>query len=727
MGITTAAGDGVRVTSSAKNNGALVGSYSPDGALPDNQFVLPDSLAATNNGQITLATIAGRLIVIRRNEVNEETRYITAEHSLVTGTMNEAWDDPPASGSAYDIAYVVEDAAALTGFSLITKRTRDYSLGRLFSVGNDTTGTFSWFALLDGASIESDNNITPPEAGFEIDGDGRWDFGYEQGGAAVPGGYLISTANATADFAFRVRAGGQLRSYDLFLTSVENNIIDVVNESRVIVNGLKVYKALYQSVWEASGLMEDLVLVGVNDTNDRIELDESFDVDGLLLINSNGFYPNGLTTGSVLNYQSVGNLQDIVYLTEGSNVIFLNPIWDGLYPDINWGSISTGTLEERFEYLNTVSSPAGVPRPDARIYVHDALFNDFQIQTPEGTTSATGVFNDDILARVWASGTADDNPEVRGSFTQRILRFGQAPFEAALSVSARIAQTVTLVDDAGVELSEASADAVTGTYVTEHSPPATLLGYDAGTSLFVAGEIVSGTTSLAVGTVIEVEGDATIGTLFMGTRNGTAFVDDESLVGNSGGAADADAASVNLDFTWEVGGGGSVGTTLADLYSWLASKTAKLNLEFSWIIEMLRHRVQLVLRSGDNYSTERVDNEGVFISDRGAGTVTQMTADNGSTFTPPATVTFTLSNLIAGSEVRIYEDDGGGEAGAELAGTENSGTSFPYTYTYGGSDIPVVYVVLHIDYGYIRRTISLGSSDNTLPIDQASDRVYSNP
>jgi hypothetical protein len=268
---------------------------------------------------------------------------------------------------------------------------------------------------------------------------------------------------------------------------------------------------------------------------------------------------------------------------------------------------------------------------------------------------------------------------------------------------------------------------VTGTYVTEHSPPSTLLAYDAGSSLFVAGEIVSGSTSGGAGTVQEVIGDATSGHLYMITRNATAFVDDEALVGNSGGSADADDATFNADYTWEVGGGGTLGTTLSDLYSWLGSKSAKLNLEFSWIIEMLRHRVQLVLRSGDNYSTEAVDGEGVFITDRGAGTVTQMTADDGSTFTPPSTVTFTITNLQSDSEVRIYDDAGGGEAGAELAGTDSSGTSFPYTYTYGGSDIPVVIVILHIDYEYLRLLVDLGSGDASFPVAQAGDRVYSNP
>lgn len=141
---------------------------------------------------------------------------------------------------------------------------------------------------------------------------------------------------------------------------------------------------------------------------------------------------------------------------------------------------------------------------------------------------------------------------------------------------------------------------------------------------------------------------------------------------------------------------------------------------------MLRHRVQLLLRSGADFSTEAVDSEGVFISDRGAGNVTEMVADDGTTFTPPTTYTITLTSINTNSEVRIYNDVAG-EPGAELAGTESSGDTFQYSYTHSGSDIPVIIVIFHLDWLPIRLFLDLTAADSSIPIQQITDRVYANP
>ena len=86
-------------------------------------------------------------------------------------------------------------------------------------------------------------------------------------------------------------------------------------------------------------------------------------------------------------------------------------------------------------------------------------------------------------------------------------------------------------------------------------------------------------------------------------------------------------------------------------------------------------------------------------------------------------VTLTLTGLQSNSEVRIYS------AGTttELAGVENSGTSFQYTYTYAASTC-VDIVVHNINYVYYRvENYELGSGNASLPISQIFDRNYSNP
>ena len=83
-----------------------------------------------------------------------------------------------------------------------------------------------------------------------------------------------------------------------------------------------------------------------------------------------------------------------------------------------------------------------------------------------------------------------------------------------------------------------------------------------------------------------------------------------------------------------------------------------------------------------------------------------------------------LTGLKVNTEVRVYRtsDD------VELAGVEDSGTSFAYNYTWTGADIGV-YVVIHaLGYLPIRyEGLTLGQNGLTLPIQQQIDRQYLNP
>lgn len=102
-------------------------------------------------------------------------------------------------------------------------------------------------------------------------------------------------------------------------------------------------------------------------------------------------------------------------------------------------------------------------------------------------------------------------------------------------------------------------------------------------------------------------------------------------------------------------------------------------------------------------------------SDSSIGSVT-----NGGTlnFINPAVIT--VGPLIANSEVRIYE---AGTAN-EVAGIENSGTSFSSSIEVGSVDV----VVHALDYEYVRITgIDMSQGDVNVPISQVFDRQYENP
>ncbi len=84
--------------------------------------------------------------------------------------------------------------------------------------------------------------------------------------------------------------------------------------------------------------------------------------------------------------------------------------------------------------------------------------------------------------------------------------------------------------------------------------------------------------------------------------------------------------------------------------------------------------------------------------------------------------TITLSQLIAGSEVRLFRssDD------VELDGTESSTTSFAYAYNHAG-DVAVYYTIQKTNYKWKRINATLTASDQTIPAAQLPDPDYTNP
>ena len=94
----------------------------------------------------------------------------------------------------------------------------------------------------------------------------------------------------------------------------------------------------------------------------------------------------------------------------------------------------------------------------------------------------------------------------------------------------------------------------------------------------------------------------------------------------------------------------------------------------------------------------------------------------GGTDSKPVTIDFILSGLKTGSEVRIFRvsDD------TEVDGVENSTTSFTYNYQHT-IDIDIYVVIFHLNWKPIRLTgLTLSTANQTIPIQQVTDRVYSN-
>jgi len=102
--------------------------------------------------------------------------------------------------------------------------------------------------------------------------------------------------------------------------------------------------------------------------------------------------------------------------------------------------------------------------------------------------------------------------------------------------------------------------------------------------------------------------------------------------------------------------------------------------------------------------------------------------DGGPTRTSPIVVTFQLTGLQSNSEVRLCDSDvADGDPSQEIAGTESSGTTFSYQYTYVG-DVNAHVIIHHLNYQWQRISgLVLSTSDQSIPVQQQRDRNFSNP
>jgi hypothetical protein len=127
--------------------------------------------------------------------------------------------------------------------------------------------------------------------------------------------------------------------------------------------------------------------------------------------------------------------------------------------------------------------------------------------------------------------------------------------------------------------------------------------------------------------------------------------------------------------------------------------------------------------SGNDYDIKWLGTGKLTIQATNGSNPTTYYAPNGGTVDIQNAVTLTLTGLVSGSEVRIYDHG----TTTERAGVENSGETFEFTYNYSANDY-VDIVVHNIYYVYLRiENVLLGNTPSTIPIQQQYDRWYDNP
>lgn len=132
--------------------------------------------------------------------------------------------------------------------------------------------------------------------------------------------------------------------------------------------------------------------------------------------------------------------------------------------------------------------------------------------------------------------------------------------------------------------------------------------------------------------------------------------------------------------------------------------------------------------SANTYDIENTSAGAVIINVSGGGNASTFINTGGGSTTINNTVTLTLTGVINGSEVRIFSRDGSGNSLTELAGIETVSTgSFDYLYSYVPGTM-VNIVVFNTGYQYYSLNgFTLPAVNGSIPIQQITDRQFSNP
>jgi hypothetical protein len=749
MTISTSAG-GVTIQSTAKNGTLSAQTLATTSSIE----VVLDTGVGTNNGNLFSAgttfigeaapTLIGRTMILRRGLGTEETRYITA-CTLVGGctvlTVSEAWVQDPASGDTYDFCYTLDDTSTVTGITFGKKSGLYASSRRMILLG----GTFTYLGIHDGAALET-NGGTGSVIDIDLNSSAQLDIGYLFGGVGAQSGFVFPavSAIAAAQPFILARSGSTMRFYDFVIRTTISNVKTTLaaGASATWERG-KTFRISGSSEFtnlKASDVVFESTAIGGASTH-FLRINSSSDFNQCRLIGTGGFQATAGSTLNIKNINFINNFRNItIEASQTWNVI--NPTWlidTTGQSELQFNSSTANIVNELYSLDVGVADAGGSAIASAVVYVYEGTQNldlpNFAITNASGIASTQNVLNEtyeDLAASLFNVSYGD--------FALKVFKYGKLPFVATHPRLTERDQTVTLVSDAAAsELSAASAinkGSAIGIGVFRESIPGTLIAYDTLTGAITLGVSVLAATSGAEGVIKEdTSTSSSTGFVFVSNRNATDFLDDEAvervaapgsaLFTVNGSTGDVGVSGTNLDFTWHINASGaSLGVT----YNYLSARQAEESPQaiFTSSIQWGEDEQGLLVQlGGAGYLTERNVNlaEGVYVSNRGAGTAAFFTADDGNTFTPPVTVTFTLTGINASTEVRLIDNNKDFIAGEENV---NDG-QFDYTYVYPGVDVSAIAIVFHLNFRDIRLPVTLTNTSQSIPIQQQTDRVYSNP
>lgn len=711
MAITYSAGAGTHVTSAASNS--TVKSFT------GGKVRLENTISVINNGNIDDTfgpTYAFRLIRITGGTGDGQKRFISAQTTAqgdgddVDIDVSEPWAIDPDGTSTYDISYVAWDAETLGGLGLIA-RSGFFEWGRELVIESG-----GWFFGVGEPNEWNDEGSTSVGS-WQVESGGTLDIGYLNAGAAVAGTTNVVINGTDGEWALDLQAGSETNLFDMTLIGTKaNNKISVTGGTHVWQKG-KMQTASYGTLLAGTMTISDWTFAGAGTTNDWVRIEDTVSLGRIVLTNTNGWDSLDDTLTETLEVRGCLFLNPVarnVWVHDDKTWNFVNAV--GLGADSTLIVFEADDLNEvnvLFSLDISVTEPDGTPIVDADCYVYEGTLNQDLPTANRVDTDSGGLASTDVLLTKFTFPSSVFTTATSGAHSLKVYEWLKTPFVTALTpdtgTTEGLAVGVTLIDDPDIVQTTQATAITNGSGITIERPtnPTTLLSYDTGTVTINVNDVIDGAGG-AQGTVTEItEGDITSGRIHLRLRNSTAFVAGEALDVSGGQVANATNPLVALDYSTHIDADAK---SLQVSYDYWAARQAEDTISADGVTSIEwgegEHAPIVFADGGDSFRTERnvAQTDGVFISDRGTGSITHLTSDDGTQYTPPTSVTIQVTVKEAdGTEIEnaiVYVQDAAGPFNNDddimREPTNASGVaSEPFNYT---TDLDVVVRVRKAGY-----------------------------
>ena len=737
MGITSVNPTvGVVVTSAAMNE--TLGNQSQQ--TGNNTVVVSDDIPTLSNGNLETSPVYNdRLVIIRQGAGDEELRYILSTASGTGNTeiltVSEDWDLVPADSDTIHVSYIIQDAATVTGFTLVNKTVQDYNSSRRFTIGSGS-GTFAFIAFINGVGLQSDDNGSTTVAAITIEDGGRFDCGYLDGGNPTSGCKIQFANGSDGELALEMITNAEFNCFASYIDGVNRELVDfnTSTTSKIRMRGVRWTFAINDIIWgvQDTDLNDVAFLSDGGGTTPRINVRDWLtgnQTKNLLLNGFDGLESNTSGDDPELRNITFVRMSKLMTIATAENWVIVNPVGMDI-STLNQDDVSiagTGDLIKKFEFRNKSHDLTDNPLT-AKQYVTARSFRatlDSWTVMNEDVADSNGESVQDTEVTLYVdSGGTSLTASSTTTFIEHSAKYGFIPIAKSI-LPANEDETVFptkygkaidyahSVDDFQVEGTAATArtlgdatNAVAIHYQRESGQASGhIVKYTGGSGTLVVGDTFKNDNNSAEHIVAEIiEGDSVAGTVILQSFNNINVVDVTQIFDNDGGGWTANYTSASLlEYEFLID---ADGLSPQELYDYLNAKLDETTLDqatpifMNYILAWGTNGTSALPFVGDTLGSpnkfKSVRNASIFdgwavynLGGVGLGGITGYEDNNGDDFVPAASVTVTIhcerkdtgANIQSVQVIVTLVSDG---SEVDPTGVTDSNGDYSFSYTYTG-------------------------------------------